>query len=164
MDRFKFESMLDEIKMQFFKSSYSTVAQFARFHSEWPSEFDASRVAHWNKLKKEFLENKLTLDSALGITSRQNLKDRLDIATTLITVLEKMAIQQNQTETPDIKMVKEILTALEKASAVQDKTTDILQIEAIKEDEFTKNKSSVLDELRRNSPKPAKSQKQRGVL
>ncbi len=63
-------------------------------------------------------------------------------------VLQALAQQEAASETPDIKQIESILKSMEKIVAIQDRTTQILQIEAVREDQFNKNKASVLDALK----------------
>jgi len=164
MDSFKFNDMLREMRAQFFASKYSTVKQFAQYSGLWPSEFDANRVSHWNKEKKEFLEKELSKDTAIGASYQQNLKERLALTNQLMDVLQSLAKEEATSQEPDIKQIENILKSMEKITTIQDKTTQILQIETIKEDQFNKNKASVLDALRPKVEAPKKKRINRGEI
>ena len=75
MDKFQFNDMLKEVRVQFFASKYATVKQFAQYSGLWPSEFDPNKVPHWNNEKKAFLEKEISKDTALGASYQQNLKE-----------------------------------------------------------------------------------------
>ena len=148
MDKFQFNDMLKELRAQFFASKYSTVKQFAQYSGLWPSDFNADRLPHWNKEKKEFLEKEISKDTALGASYQQNLKERLALTNQLMDVLQALAQDEATSAEPDIKQIENILKSMEKITAIQDKTTQILQVEAVREDKFNQNKASVLDALR----------------
>ena len=63
-------------------------------------------------------------------------------------VLQALAQEESASAAPDIKQIENILKSMEKIVAIQDKTTQILQIEAVREDQFNQNKASVLDALK----------------
>lgn len=148
MDKFQFNDMLKEVRVQFFASKYATVKQFAQYSGLWPSEFDPNKVPHWNNEKKAFLEKEISKDTALGASYQQNLKERLALTNQLMDVLQALAKEESTTEAPDIKQIENILKSMEKIVSIQDKTTQILQIEAVREDQFNKNKASVLEALK----------------
>lgn len=148
MDKFQFNDLVKEVRAQFFASKYATVKQFAQYSGLWPSEFDPNRFPHWNNQKKAFLEKEISKDTALGASYQQNLKERLALTNQLMDVLQALAQEEAASAAPDIKQIENILKSMEKIVAIQDKTTQLLQIEAVREDQFNKNKTSVLDALK----------------
>lgn len=148
MDKFQFNDLLKEVRAQFFASKYATVKQFAQYSGLWPSEFNPDKLSHWNNEKKAFLEKEISKDTALGASYQQNLKERLALTNQLMDVLQALAQEEAASATPDIKQIESILKSMEKIVSIQDRTTQILQIEAVREDQFNKNKASVLDALK----------------
>lgn len=146
MNEIEFDSMLASVKKQFFASQYSTIKHFVEYSGLAPTEFDPNRVYHWNKQKKEFLEKELSNDVGLSENYQQNLKDRLALTNQIMDILKTEAV--NQKNSPDIKEIKTMVDTIDKVSAIQDKTTQILQVELVKHDKFDNNKITLIDTLR----------------
>lgn len=160
MDKFQFEDTLKEMKAQFFASKYSTIEQFSRYSGLWDSELDPNRVSHWNNEKRLFLQKRLAKDTALGETYKMNLTERLSLTSQVIDLIG--AEIQNMVDL-DPKGIKSLVDTFEKLTTIQDRTISLLKIDAIKDDEFNKNKSSILDELKGKPAKPNKPKKGKGV-
>lgn len=153
MNKFEFNATFDEIKEQFFLSKYSTIDQFARYSGQWPEGFDYKKLRHWNKEKKEMLQITNADDPAIREQYVKNLVDRTAFTSSILDILEHQVEDLRKQDEPDIKKMNEIIKGMKTLTEIQDEAMKKMKIDSIRDDLFSRNKASIMDELKGKRPK-----------
>ena len=144
MSQFTLEELIKETRNHFFASKYSTVEQFTRYSGLWPAELGSRQFNNWNHEKRVFLQKQLSKDSALAETYKMNLSERLSLVSQIIDLI---TMEIANLEGIDPKDLKVLVDTFEKLTTIQDKTIALMKVDAVRENEFNKNKESVLSAL-----------------
>lgn len=144
MGEFVLDELIKETRAHFFASKYSTVEHFQKFSGLWPAELGGRQFNSWNHEKRVFLQKQLSKDSALAETYKMNLSERLGLVSQIIDLITLEVANMQGIQPKDLKT---LVDTLEKLTTIQDKTIGLMKIDAVRENEFNKNKESVLSAL-----------------
>jgi hypothetical protein len=125
---------------------------------------DPDNYSYWNREKKTFLQKELDKDNALRETYINNLTERVALTNKIVDVLHSAIQQQVSSDQVDIKQLGVIIQGIQRLTEIQDKSLALLKIDAIKDDAYNKNKSSILDVLRRDKEKEKQKRPPRKVI
>ena len=144
MSHFTNEELIKATRAHFFASKYSTVEQFTRYSGLWPAELGKRQFNNWNYEKRAFLQKELSKDSALAETYKMNLSERLSLVSQIIDLITVEIANLKGIEPKDLKL---FVDTFEKLTTIQDKTIALMKVDAVRENEFNKNKESILGAL-----------------
>lgn len=95
------------------------------------------------------MEKALKEDQSLKEVYTYNLNERVALANKMVDMLHQKLDTNYDIDDLNVREMHNIVQSIQKLADMQDKTLALLKIDAVQQDKFNENKSSLLDALKR---------------